>query len=95
MSASSHQQPAYMGPVGGVVYREGRQACVGEGDEAIICEFCISTQHSARVREGNPEVDAVTAVVRHPLGRRLPRQDGVARGRGHHRDAQRGPSCVE
>ena len=35
-------------------------------------------------------VDELMAVVRHPLGRSLSRQDGVARGRGHHRDAQRG-----
>ena len=33
-------------------------------------------------------MDELIAVVRH--GRKLPRQNGVARGRGHHRVAQLG-----
>ena len=37
-----HQQSAFLGPVGGVVHRQGHQATVGEGDKAFAGE------HSAR-----------------------------------------------
>ena len=53
--------------------------------------FALRTRLATRARESNPRrVDELTAVVRHPLGRSLPRQDGVARGRGHHRDVHGG-----